>query len=95
MPEDRDTELSHDILNFTAELRRLADALEAGGTYPLQIDGEVVQIPADALFSVAHERQAGEIELEFQISWSEVEGDEVMDQDIAETEDDAEERETA
>lgn len=70
MIEDRDTEIIHDVSSFATELRRLADALESGEDYTIDIDGEEITIPADAHFAVAHEREDGEVELEFQISWS-------------------------
>ena len=70
MAEDSDTEVTHDIASFAAELRRLADALESGATYAMTVDGEEITIPADARLSVAHEREDGEEELEFQITWS-------------------------
>jgi len=85
MIEDRDTEVTHDVPSFAAELRRLADALESGEDYMIDIDGEEITIPADARFSVAHEREDGEVELEFQISWS------MSDMDDEEAEDQVDE----
>lgn len=70
MSEDRDIDVSHDLASFVSELRRLADALEHSTKFTIHIDGEDVTIPEGAKFSVAHEREAGEIELEFQITWS-------------------------
>ena len=70
MTEDRDIEVTHDTATFTAELRRLADALDSGAAYTISMDGEEVTIPADARLSVAHESEDGEAELEFQITWS-------------------------
>lgn len=70
MSDDLDLEVSHDVASFAAELRRLADALDGGGAYSIQIDGEDVRIPADADFAVTLEREDGETELEFQITWS-------------------------
>jgi amphi-Trp domain-containing protein len=81
MSEDRDIEVGQDIPSFAAELRRLADALEQGTDYMIQIDGEEVTIPADALLSIAHEREDGEVELEFQVSWSEASDDAEEDED--------------
>jgi amphi-Trp domain-containing protein len=78
MFEDRDVEVSHDVSSFLAELRRLADALESGQSYTISMDGEEVTLPQGAHFSVAHEREDGEVELEFQISWS---MDEAEDED--------------
>ncbi len=55
---------------FIRKLRRLADALERGATYRVQVKGEVVRIPAGASFAVEHEREGGDEELEFQVSWT-------------------------
>jgi amphi-Trp domain-containing protein len=88
MTEDRDVEVTHDISSFAAELRRLADALENGEAYTIEVDGEEVTIPEDARLSVAHEREDGETELEFQLSWSEPDEE---DEDQAEDEDEDEE----
>ena len=91
MTEDLDIEVSHEVSTFVAELRHLADALESGGDYTIQIDGEDVTIPADADFSVALEREDGESELEFQITWSsaEDEGDAADDEGEASEEEEA------
>jgi amphi-Trp domain-containing protein len=70
MPEDRDVDVVHDLPSFVAELRRLADALESGTAFTIHLDGEDVTIPDDAQFSIAHEREDGEVELEFQVTWS-------------------------
>lgn len=86
MLEDREIEVPHDIASFVAELRRLADALESGEGYATEIDGEAVVIPADAQFMLVHEREDGEEELEFQISWSSADADE---EDEADDEDEA------
>ena len=90
MTEDRDVEISHELTEFVTELRRLADALERGEPYMVEVDGEEVAVPADAQFFVAHEREDGMVELEFQISWTDV--DDAEDAADADT-DEAEESE--
>ncbi len=70
MTEDRDIDVSHEMTAFIAELRRLADALESGSQFTIHMDGEDVTIPEGANFSIAHEREDGEVELEFQVTWS-------------------------
>lgn len=70
MLEDRDIDVPHETPSFVAELRRLADALENGGAFTIHLDGEDVTIPEGALLSIAHEREDGEVELEFQVTWS-------------------------
>ena len=70
MSEDRDVTAEYDRAQFVAQLRRLADVLEGGDASTFQIEGEDVSIPEDALFWVCHEREDGEVELEFQVTWS-------------------------
>lgn len=75
MSEERDVDVMQDTAAFVAELRRLADALESGGEFTIELDGEEVTIPEGALFSIAHEVEDGEVELEFQVTWSLAESD--------------------
>jgi amphi-Trp domain-containing protein len=96
MTGDRDIEVTHEVSSFVAELRRLADALESGEAYTISIDGEDVTIPEGAQFSVAHEREDGDTELEFQVTWSMSEDDEDEDEEEEENEEDeAKENESA
>lgn len=90
MTEDREVEVPHETSSFTAELRRLADALDSGEIYTITIDGEDVTIPENAQLSVAHEREDGETELEFQLSWSSSEDDENEDEEDEADEDEDE-----
>jgi amphi-Trp domain-containing protein len=91
MTEDRDIDVSHDLASFVSELRRLADALENSAEFTIHIDGEEVTIPEGAKFSVSHERESGEIELEFQVTWSldvaDDEDEEDEDEDLEDDED--------
>jgi amphi-Trp domain-containing protein len=66
---DRDVEKIYSVQDFTAKLRRLADALDAGQPFEIQVAGERLYIPADASFSVEHERSDDTDELEFQLRW--------------------------
>ena len=67
---DRDITASYSAAEFAAKLRRLADALESGGPFRIQIAGERFTVPRDAEFNVEHERVDGEEEVEFQLRWS-------------------------
>lgn len=71
MPDrpNRDIEKVYSVQDFTAKLRRLADALDAGQPFEIQVAGERLYVPADASFSVEHERTEGTDELEFQLRW--------------------------
>ena len=59
----------YSIKKFAEKLRRLADALEAGEQFRIQVAGKRVIVPKDAEISIAHERGAGEEEIEFQLKW--------------------------
>ncbi len=83
---DRDLERGYPRAQFVAKLRRLADAIEGGRAFTIQVAGERLRIPADAVFNIEHEREGGEEELEFQLKWraagaagAAVEGDEGED----------------
>lgn len=65
----RDVERAYPTGEVVAKLRRLADALEAGTTFRIQIAGQRIRVPARARFSVEHERDDDEEEIEFQLKW--------------------------
>ncbi|MCC7211975.1 MAG: amphi-Trp domain-containing protein [Candidatus Brocadia sp.] len=66
---DRDIEKSYSKEEFVQKLRRLADAIENGERFEIQIAGERVYVPVRATFNIEHERTDGEEEIEFQIRW--------------------------
>ena len=66
----RDMEKGYPADQFVDKLRRLADAIEAGGRFRIQIAGERISLPADAVYSIEHERQGNEEEVELQIKWT-------------------------
>ena len=68
--EDRDIEKVYSTSEFVAKLRRLADALETGEKFEIQIAGERVYVPVRAIYNIEHERGDDEEEIEFQIKWS-------------------------
>ncbi len=65
----RDVEKSYPRARFVEKLRRLADALEQGKPFRIQVAGESLVVPADAHVSVEHEREGGLEELELQVRW--------------------------
>ena len=67
---DRDVEKVYSTSEFVAKLRRLADALETGKRFEIQVAGERVYVPVRAEFNVEHERDGDEEELEFQVKWT-------------------------
>ena len=66
---DRDVEKGYTVKQMVAKLRRLADCLESGKPFQIQIAGERIRVPADAVFNIEHEREAGLEEVEFQFKW--------------------------
>ena len=68
--EPRDVERTYRTEEVVAKLRRLADALETGRPFRIQIAGERIHVPARARFSVEHERGDDEEEIEFQLTWA-------------------------
>lgn len=72
---DRDLERTYTRAQFVAKLRRLADSLETGKAFTIQVAGERLRIPADAVFNIEHERAEGTDELEFQLRWTPAEPD--------------------
>jgi len=69
MKADRDIEKTYPTEEFIAKLRRLADCLETGEPFEIQIDGERIYVPVRATYSIEHEREEGSQEIEFQIQW--------------------------
>lgn len=66
---DRDVERNYPVSAFAAKLRRLADALESGESFRIQIAGERFRVPKHAELSVEHERTGDTEEVELQVRW--------------------------
>ena len=66
---ERDIEKDYPKAEFVAKLRRLADAIENGDRFEIQIAGERIYVPVRAKFNIEHERSDSEEEIEFQIKW--------------------------
>ena len=67
--KDRDITRTYSRAQFVAKLRRLADAIESGEAFTIQVGGERLHVPANVRFNIEHERTKGEDELEFQVLW--------------------------
>jgi amphi-Trp domain-containing protein len=65
----RDLEKEYSIKETVAKLRRVADCLETGKPFRIQIAGERINIPARATFNIEHERDGNNEEVEFQFKW--------------------------
>jgi amphi-Trp domain-containing protein len=65
----RDVDKVYSRAEFVAKLRRLADAIENGEPFTIQVANHRFTVPADAEISVEHEKTEDEEELEFQLRW--------------------------
>ena len=66
----RDLERTYSARQFAAKLRRLARAVERNQAFSIQVAGETLRIPKEAVFNIEHERgRDGLEELEFQLRW--------------------------
>lgn len=72
MKKERDIEKTYSKSEFVSKLRRLADSIENGEKFEIQIAGERVYVPVRAEFNIEHEREGGVEEIEFQIKWTNV-----------------------
>lgn len=67
--KSRDIEKIYPKKDFIKKLRRLANALEADKKFNIQVAGERLNIPKEAIVNIEHERSKEGEELEFQIKW--------------------------
>jgi amphi-Trp domain-containing protein len=65
----RDIEKSYSVKEIVKKLRRLADSLEQGKRFQMQVAGERISIPATAIISVEHERDTSSEEVEIEFKW--------------------------
>ena len=66
---NRDIEKVYTKGEFIKKLRRLADSLEKDRKFSIQVAGEKINIPKEAIINIEHEKEKGKEELEFQIKW--------------------------
>lgn len=65
----RDIEKNYPVKQFAKKLRRLADCIEQGQKFQIQMAGERISIPATAIINIEHECGASSEEVEFQLKW--------------------------
>ncbi len=70
--KDREVEKGYSGPQAALKLRRLADSLEQGEPFRIQIGGERISIPADAEITFEHEREGTLEELEIQLKWKRI-----------------------
>ncbi len=68
----RDIEKAYPKTEFIKKLRRLADSLEKGKKFSIQVKGLKINVPENAVINIEHEKEKNEEELEFQIKWKNI-----------------------
>jgi amphi-Trp domain-containing protein len=69
MSDEKEVEKSYSNREVAAKLRRLADALEAGRAFEIQVAGERIYVPPYATVEFEYERSGEEEELEIEVKW--------------------------
>ncbi len=69
MSDQTDVEKSYSNKEVVAKLRRLADALEEGKTFEIQIAGERIYVPPYAQVEFEYSRDGEEEEVEIELTW--------------------------
>jgi amphi-Trp domain-containing protein len=71
----RDIEKDYPARQFASKLRRLADCIEEGQRFRIQVANVRVTVPSGATINIEHERGDEEEEIEFQMRWPVEQGD--------------------
>ncbi len=66
---DRDVEKEYSNAANIAKLERLIECMKTGEAYEIQVAGKRIYVPVRATFSIEHEIEGDEEELEFQFKW--------------------------
>ena len=53
-----------------ARTHAVADTLEQGKNFRIQVAGERVYVPSDVVINIEHERDGANEEIEFQLKWA-------------------------
>jgi amphi-Trp domain-containing protein len=69
MGDEKDVEKSYPTKEVVAKLRRLADALEEGKTFEIQIAGERIYVPPYAAVEFEYQSDGEEEEVEIEVKW--------------------------
>ena len=70
---ERDIEKNVPVSQFVETLRRLADAMEAGESFRIQVQNRRFTVPADAELVIEHEVEDGNEELALELQWTSTE----------------------
>jgi amphi-Trp domain-containing protein len=66
---NRDVEKEYSNGETIQKLERLVECMKNGQPYEIQVAGERIYVPVRATFTIEHEVEGNEEELEFQFKW--------------------------
>jgi amphi-Trp domain-containing protein len=66
---NRDIEKEYSNKETIQKLERLLDSLKNNKPFEIQVAGERIYVPVSAVFTIEHERDGEDEELEFQFKW--------------------------
>lgn len=69
MVKNRDIEKAYSDAEIIQKLERLIECMKAGNPYEISVASERIYVPVSAKFSIEHEREGENEELEFQFKW--------------------------
>lgn len=69
MGQEAEVEKSYSNKEVVAKLRRLADALEQGKIFEIQIAGNRIYVPANATVEFEYAQEGDEEEVEIELKW--------------------------
>ena len=67
--EEIEVEKGYSNKQTAEKLRRLAEAIEQGKAFEIQVSGQRIYVPADATIDFEYERDEESHELEVEIKW--------------------------
>ncbi|HEX7036670.1 MAG TPA: amphi-Trp domain-containing protein [Pseudomonadales bacterium] len=67
---ERDVEKQYSDAENIRKLERLLECMKAGKPFAIQVAGKRIYVPVTARFTVEHEIDGSDEELEFQFRWS-------------------------
>ncbi len=67
---DRDVEKEYSDAENIRKLERLVACMKSGEPFEIQVAGERIYVPVRATFTIEHEVEGDEEELEFQFRWT-------------------------
>lgn len=67
--EEIEVEKGYSNKQTAEKLRRLAESLEQGKAFEIQVDNQRIYVPADAEIDFEYEREDNDHELEVEIKW--------------------------